>query len=551
MTAPGQRAGGRWIATGVLGGVLLVGAGLLLWWSARAATGSFALHAQVPAAVDQLLWADSLGGAAAGVRRIAGQLRGAEGIADAAAMLAGLSGLESPQLREVGLRPDAGVAVYRYDGAFWGVTQVSGRRGAEHILGVLERRGHVVEPIAPLDPGAAWWRISARGKPGDVRIHARLRGDLFLLRWRLSAQADDPAQALQRWQEAPRMTAEALGGRPGQLHGNFTLDRALGLQQAARRAMGSATLLFGRLVDRFERAQLDLSLDGPQPTVALALKTAPAGAKDVADYHQGFLAEKEGLLQLGDLLPDEVALLARGRVNPALLDMVPRIVRDRLIPASLLGQVHPALAGLDVRSALIEQLDGQLAAGLLGVDDQAPPDPRSWPVRGLRKTVGGFVALSLKTDRAARDLLERAETLLKEGGAAPQRVVLGAFSGFSVDVEPAPWGLLRRDRALVWISGKGELARFERTAKGVFPSLGKAADSPLERDVLAGRGHWVGAMATTGRVVRSLRRRGVPDHFVSMVASVAALSATLALEPDGALLTLQLRPKAPPKEATP
>ncbi len=216
-----------------------------------------------------------------------------------------------------------------------------------------------------------------------------------------------------------------------------------------------------------------------------------------------------------------------------------------MLPASSLSWIHPALAGLDAHKLLLDQLDGQLAVGLLGVDDAAPADPRTWSGRGLRRTVGAFIAASLRSDAAAKTLVERTRTVLLEAGAKPASHKLGSFAGFTLAAGPAPWTLLRNGRALIWISGAGELERFDRVARGRFANLATSAGTDLEREVAAGGDHWVGVLLTTGRLSRSMRRRGIPAHFVRMVSSVAALAATLRLQPDGLVLDVGLRPRRP------
>jgi len=534
-----------------------------LWWSARTpAPTPFLLHEQVPAKATQVVWIDRLGDVVDGLDDLGRRIRGAEGLSEAAALLAGLPRLDRQTLLDAGLDPDAGLVAWQSGGAVWLSTRVAHAGGAEHVVDVLQRRGHSVQPGAAAQDGARLWTIAARGQPDELPGMLRLRDDVLLLRWRLPAAvrskatkdakgannaagdlADDAGAALLTYDDLPRKVAAALTAADGVLHARLALTPEVGFHKAARKAIGPGVLLFGRLVDGLQRAELDLRLGPALPRLSLRLLSAPAATKAVADYHQGFLAEGTPLLDLGALLPDEVAAMARLRLNPALLGMVPKILLSRVLPSSSLSWVHPSLAALDAHTLLLDQLDGQVAVGLLGVDDAAPADPRTWAGRGLRRTVGAFVAASMRSDQAARGLLERMQTVLREGGHGTSPQKLGEFAGFTLTHKQAPWTLLRRGRALVWISGPGELQRFERVARGRFPSLASSSGSDVEREVASGGAHWIGLLLTTGRISRSMRRRGIPAHFVRMVGSVAALATVLRVQPDGLALELTVRPR--------
>ncbi len=509
----------------------------------------FVLHAQVPTSAEQIIWLDELGDVVDGLSDLGRQIRGAEGLSEAGALLIGMPRLDRATLSEVGLDPSAGVVVWQHERALWISTRVANDGGAEHVVDVLRRRGHIVQPLnADSGPGRGW-SVAARGDESDLRARLRLVGRNLLVRWYLPLPGKGTpvghTAALQAYDSAPRMAEAAMKAAGGQVHLRLRLTPELGFHKAARRAIGPAGLLFGRLVDGLQRAEVDLYLSGGPPRLAVRLLSPAAATKAVADYHQGFLPEGTPALDLGQLLPDEVAALARVRLNPALLGMVPNVLRNRVLPASILSQLHRSLSALDAHALLVDQLDGQVAVGLLGVDDAAPADPRTWSRRGFRRTVGAFVAASLRSDQAARNLIDRMRAVLAETGAKLASRTLGAFAGFTIGDPSVPWTLLRRGRSLIWISGAGELERFERVARGRFNTLAKSAGTDLEREVAAGGDHWVGALVTTGRLSRSMRRRGIPAHFVRMVASVAAVAATLSLRSDGLVLEVTLRPRRP------
>ena len=493
------------------------------------------------------MWVDQIAGVVTGLNRIATTIRGAERLPEAAALLVGLPRFDRSALAEAGFEPDVGLVAWQSGGDVWCATRLRHDRAVEHVAEGLRKRGHAVTPLTPPPTAGQWWQVGVRSAPDRRQAEMRLLDGVLLLRWRLGESIGDVAPPtvadFTAYDTADRLPVEALKAARGQIHARLQSLATLGFQKAARHAVGPAVMLFGRLIDGLQRAEIDVDVGAEAQAVAVRLRSAPDATKAAADYHQNFLPEGTPRLDLGGLLPDEVALLLRARLNPALLAMIPAVLLSRLLPSSSLAYVHPTLAALDAHTLLIEQLDGQVAVGLLGVDDEASADPRVWMERGLRRTVGGFVAASLRSDQAAIALLERSRKVLSEAGVALSNRELAGHAGFTVNVGHAPWSLLRKGRGVIWVSGKGEIERFERVARGRFPNLATAAASELERQVASGGDQWLGGLVTTGRIARSMRRRGVPAHFVRMVAGVGSLATTLRLRADGVDFDVALRPR--------
>jgi hypothetical protein len=251
-------------------------------------------------------------------------------------------------------------------------------------------------------------------------------------------------------------------------------------------------------------------------------------------------------LDLGALLPDELALWGRARINPALLDLVPGFLRQRLLPADLLGRLHPALAGVDAQRLLIAPWDGQLGGGLLGLDDDVALDPRRLDPAALSRGASGFAFVGLRDAAAARALVGAVGAALAAADLAPTPAQLGAATGLRLPTRP-PATLLAVGAGALVVVGRGEWERLERVARGRLPAIAAHAAPGLERALVRGDGLWLGLGSTTGRLARAARRRGVPEHFVRMVASVAAATARLGLDGEGLLLEASLRPQ--PAEA--
>lgn len=560
--SPKTRKAGRKALAAVLALMLLAGAGVLAWqWFAEPDLPPFQPHASVPRDADAVAWLDGLGPAVRGLQRLAARVGGADGVLEAVQLTVGVDLRDAEAVGRAGLRPDAGAVAFQWRGAAWLALPVRGEHGARHVGKILERRGYLVTELEPAPGGNAVrrWAIGSRNqdKTTPAKEMARLWLDGSTLLVRAPGQVvakgtalppiEDPETARKAWLAAPRF--EALPASHGELHVRAPLAANGEWNSRLHAALGPGNLLLGGLIDKLQRAELDLTLDAANPHLRLALRTAPGVAVDIANYHAGFLPGDvdaqpgtAGLLDLGTLLPDETPLLVRGRLNLKALQAFPVALRDRVLPATLLAFLHPALSGVDARTALLAELDGQWAAGVLAVGDDVPLDARAWPTLSWRTALRAFAAVSMRTDLAAEHLLNRVQSALATTADVPVPVQLGRWSGFSVPGPEAPWLLLRDGRRVALVAGLGGQDDLQRIAAGKFPSLGAHVRDDIEADVTQGRHAWLGALVTTPRLARSLRRRGVPDHFVQMLTSITAVAATVRLGPDGVDIALQLRP---------
>jgi len=526
-----------------------------LWWRAQALP-PFDLETWVPEDAGELLWTADLARLAQGINGLTARIPGAQGARDVVQLLAGVDLLDAEALQEAGFRQDSGVVAFRWRNGAWLVLPVVDRRGAEHVVELLRRRGYspVQQPL-PAHRAVAHWSLGARTDAAREAVHIWQLPDAVIVRWTPgSAGAQTPpepsGQAWSHWLAARRLGKRGLPSPPGELHVRIDLSPDGPVIAAMHDALGPGNLLLGGLVDRFVRVQADLELVAAVPSLRVHLRTAPGAAADVAAFHAGFLGEVPGtLLDLGDLLPDETAVLLRVRANPSLWNRIPSGLRDRVLPASLLGALHPALVGVDARSALVAAMDGQVAAGLLSIADSVPLDPRAWQEVDWRKSLGAFAAVMLTSDVAAQTFVQQCRTALETSADRPVTVQIGAWSGFSVAGPEAPWLLLRNNRSVALLSGQGVAEDLQRIAAHRFPNLAAAAHGAVETDLVAGRRFWLGALATTPRTVRSLRRRGVPDHFLQMLASLSAVSVAVQLAPDGVEASAERRPNADDESA--
>ncbi len=524
---------------GLIGLVLLAGAGFgvgawLTWRHDH--LPAVALASQVPEKADAVVWLDRLDLAARGLRRLTDRVAGARGVREALQVLADVDVLDTAAVARVGLRPDAGAVLFRWQDAVWLALPVADASGAAHVQTVLKRRGYACNGQNP-------WQIMDRQDVHKRVAEMRLQAGILLVGWPIGAKPAD----FVAYDAAPRRAS--LTANPGELHAQFQVAADGPELTAIHGLLGLGNLVLGGLVDRVERLDADLQLDLPQPRLHVRLASKPGALADIADYHTRFFQEAPGaLLDLGQLLPDETPLLLRARLNPALLGLVPQGLRDALLPVSLLGAWHPALNGVDFQRGVLAVWDGQVALALLGVADDVPLDPNAWPQRAWRKDLRLALAFSAHTDSEADALLQAVRTALETSPDKPVTAQFRDWAGFAVPNPDAPWWLLRRGRHLALISGRGEGEDLGRVASGKFPDLAAAATAPVEKSLVDGAGRWAGVLLETPRLARALRRRGMPDYIVQLLAAVQSVAVAVSLDADALTLDVQLRPAA---EATP
>ncbi len=514
---------------------LLVGAGFALgaWLTWRHDhMPAVSLAVQVPEKADAVVWLDRFDLAAHGLRRLTDRVAGARGVREALQVLADVDPLDRAAVESAGFRPDAGAVLFRWQNALWLALPVGDEKGALHVQTVLKRRGYAVEGQNP-------WRVMDRQDVHTQVAEMRLRDAIVLVQWPI---AEKPA-TMADYDAAPKR--QALTGGQGELHAQFQVVADGPELSAVHGVLGPANLVLGGLIDRVDRLDADLQLDVQQPLLHVRLASKPGALADIADYHVRFLPDAPGaLLDLGQLLPDETPLLVRVRLNPALLNLVPQAMRDALLPASALGFWHPALNGVDFQRSVLAAWDGQVAVALLGVADDLPLDPNQWVQRSWRKDVRFALAFSVHSDTEADTLVQTVRAALETSPDKPTTAQFRDWSGFSIAQPDAPWWLLRHGRHLAVVSGRGEGEDLARVATGKFPDLQSAATAPVEKSLVTGMGRWAGALLETPRLARALRRRGVPDYAVQLLAAVQSVAAAVSLDADALSLDIQLRPTA-------
>lgn len=569
----------RWLgAVALLVSVVAAG---VWWWLAPPRLPPWQPARWLVADADAALWFGPLDRTVDALGQVVEQVPGAQGILQAAELALGVDLTKPAAVAKAGLRADAGPLALRRKQINWLVVPVTGPDGAQHVLGRLGQRGYASQPLTAQAGSPAGWQLLDRTDPKQalgVLWYLPPPEAVVVVAWPDAAKDAEPAAAqaaLADLRAAPPGQSAALeplaiaAGVPARpdgapIRGWWRIGKNDPLRMQLANALGPTTLVLGTVLDKVTRVVVLGELSGNAPRLSLALDAEPAAPTDpkqpppgplvdFAQYWGEFLPEHKGaMLAVGDLLPDETPLLVRARVNPGLLGMVPDALKAAILPSSALSHVHPALTGVDLWSHLLQVWDGQLAVGLLAVGDQVPLDPASWPKLWWRTALRPWVAFALKTDTAAKTLLERVEAALaaaKATGSLAETYAPAQFRGWTgieVSGPDAPWWVLRQDRRVVFLSGQGTQDDLRRVAEARLPDWSTAAAKlpapALLPGLVAGEGQWAGLVVQTPRVVRALRRRGVPDYATQLLASLASVSAQLRLTDRALWLDLELRP---------
>ncbi len=534
----------RWSRLGVGLFALLVAAAAGGWWwwaNRQVQLPPWSAARYLPADADVALWTAPVGDVAARVGDLGEQVPGLRGVFELLRLYTGVDLRNEEATQRAGLRRDAGTSVCIWRNGVWWAVPVRGTVGASHLTESLRRRGYGIGASQQTQHGQTWPVADRQGGAGRARVwHLP---DAVVLRVALDATptGNEPEAIAALLGAAPRKDLELQGAmaRVESAWGDTGRGAAL-VRELLHKALGPADLVIGAVADRAlgVAARIDLGRDGL--TVRLSLRSAPGKLADIAQWHQQFVA-KGGELSLADLLPDETPLLVQARINPGLWNNLPEILRDRVLPSSALRALHESLGGVDARQVLA-QLDGQVVLAVLAVGDDVPLDPNQWPQLWWRTALRFAVGVAARSDVEAIALIDKLRSAVDTSADKSQSAQYAAWAGFSVPGPGSPWLVLRQGRQLAMVSGPGAADDLRRVADGKFGTLAKAATTPIERDIASGQGGWIGSRLATARVVRSLRRRGVPDYALQLVGAVETIAVRVRLGPDEVTLDVALRP---------
>jgi len=548
-------------------GLIVIGWGVWRFEAGRAAKQNEPAAAQriVPSDAELAVLFPTFEGLRQGLLAFSEGLEGADGLTEAVKALAGIDLKQPDALSRVGLEPTGDASAFYFASAFWLVLSSRDPQAATtHVRGLLEARGYTgFEPAAGLPDVLV---VRDRASPDRPAAFLAFNNELVFLIFPAAPRdlkagvPSDPAiastlfaalhGATERLVDSPRLAAarkrlDATGSDPDTLlvarfPDGAERDKAI---DKVLEALGPNGLLAGAFLRGLDQFVASFHVDRDTCSVRLGLlMKAPEANKGLPpptrDLAQRWVTFQGGALPLGDVLPDDVAALVRLRVNPSVVGTVPQALFDQVVPKGVLGSVHPSLAEVDPRADLLAHLAGDVAVGLLGLDPKAALNPVAWGQgpRALAEALHGFVAFDVQDPAPLLARIGALKPAASAAGAQVADIAIGKWRGSEWRFGSTVLLVLSEGKRFVVVNGEGERERLERVARGELPSLGAASKRSLEACVASGEPHLLSALATTGRVVRELRRRGIPDYFTGMLGGIRSIAATLDLDAESLLL---------------
>ncbi len=532
----------RWSKPGLAAMVLLTAGAIggWIWYAQRdVALSPWQAARFLPADADAVAWTATLGDVADNLGALGKNVQGLQGVFEMVKLAVGVDLRDARATERAGLRRDAGLAASIWHNGLWMALPVANSAGVDHVLEVLRRRGYGIGAPQLAALQRSWLIADRQGGQGRARVWDL--GDTAVVRVALDATATgNEISDVQAWLATPKRSDVALDGAVLRIAMAWGLDtpQAKRVREPLHKLLGPADLLVGGALDRVQGLDVRAELGGDGVRLRATLQAPSGKLADIAAYYQNFVGD-DAALNVGDLLPDETPLLLRARVNPALLSMVPEALRNQVLPATALAVLHPSLSGVDAGS-IINQWDGQVALAVLAIGDSVPLDPNAWKNLWWRTALRLGLAVSLRTDVAAKDTLEKLRSAIDTSADRSTPAQYGAWAGFGVPGPGAPWLLLRNGRHLAVVAGTGATDDLRRITDGKYASLDKVARPGLDRALVQGQGTWLGVRLATPRIVRSLRRRGVPDYASQLVGAIDTVAARVQLTNDAMVAELSL-----------
>lgn len=495
----------------------------------------------LPADADVAVWSAPIGEVADQLGVLGSQVPGLRGVFDLVKLYVGVDLRDAEATARAGLRRDAGLTVCIWRNGVWLAVPIRSPAGAAHIAENLRRRGYGIGPSQAHSSGQSWQIDDRQGGVNRARVWQL--SDSVVVRVALDATPTGNAVgAIDTLVASKPRTDMDLAGAAIRAETAWGLQtpQAKLIQGQLHKLLGPADLAIGAAVDLVHSAGVRLDIGAERTSLTVKCRTEPNKLKDIADFHQNFVLAG-GELAIADLLPDETPLLLRARINPALWNNVPEFLRERVVPTSALTLLHSSLSAVDARQ-ILAQWDGQIAVALLAIGDQVPLDPNGWRNLWWRTALRLAVAVSFKTDTLAADVVTKLAAAIDTSAERTQVAQFGAWTGFSVPGPESPLFVLRKGKHVAMVAGTAAGDDLRRVVEGKFEALAKVARDGTDREIVDGKATWLGARVNTPRLVRSLRRRGVPDYAVQLVGAIEIVDARVQLGPSELVLELVLQP---------
>ncbi len=416
-------------------------------------------------------------------------------------------------------------------------------------------------------------RATAQGGPGSVTLARSSRSPRALrLAWGVTGQGLGLAVITSADGDAEAQFRALAGGRGG-FFDTPAAKRARAIGEGGHRpiwAVGAWTPPFptGRLPVILE-AQLEPAVRGLQRWRAaltitgnrLALRANGGGVTEGKLLPASWFSATAPRVAFESVLPRMSTVMVRTRTGlREIIDAVPAFLLERFLPAAT-----PTLDRfpLPPPSTLLGLFDGNAAVAVLGLDDDALltqlADPRL-PPEVVVQYVHMAAGIGVTNVAAARDMIAATAESARKAGYAVARVgadVEGvtAYSfvtrrrlaaqrrARSPRIQPRTYAMVlaERHRALFFITGRGEVARFLDVAAGRALALDsvdgdQSITAAVEGDVKGGS-----AVILPMRIARELADKGVPPFFLKMLSDLHVMGLKLNVGDAGVELVVDVQ----------
>jgi len=203
-------------------------------------------------------------------------------------------------------------------------------------------------------------------------------------------------------------------------------------------------------------------------------------------------------------------------------------------------------------SMLLDSLTGEFAVAVMGLDDGVRPTTILLQVGDLPRllqSVHTAVAVEARTEELAKALLKNVTDRAPAAGfktttiahAKMQGVILTKEYSSRRRKENRVYTFLRKDRALIVLTGQGELQRFLDVQDGQAIPLSSAATDDHMKSVLSDSRDAVTLNLMSTRITRELADKGVPPFFLTVVNSIREVALRARVEQQTLNLVLEAR----------
>lgn len=462
-------------------------------------------------------------------------------------------------LRAAGIDPELGVAVFR-------------RGGVSLVLGGASDKDAFV--------GLVRARLSALGYPAPTESDA---GGLQVMEVGGSAEAARPHVAF-AWKQNLAILAtgvedgptlveavRAIASRDGKGAGLLGTDGWRSMAEALpERGPGAFAYYDLHALEGDDRPLVGL-LSNLGPTVGGALKSGVANARDLGFRFSvtedrvsldGLLRTEPGAIPtewltvegpppaFGAMLPRETTLMLRLRANVRMISGLPAFVREMILPAGILGQIHPLLRPADPDADLLAHLTGHVAVAFIGLGEESVLGKlvvakRLWHVTSQ---IQAALLLQVRDPEAMRAAWARmADNAVKVGFTITEAP--GVAGGPPVVRLSHPktqeeYAVLFHGDVLAIVVGKEAYVEIRDVLEGRATPLRERAESPLAKAVTGAAGAEADAARLTAglflsfnRLTRQLGEKGAPPFYLRVINSIFEASAGIEVTGDSVRLS--------------